>query len=293
MGDVALQRIELVLFEQVRDFGAIVAVQRRVFQLHVEGHVRLDGDQFLAEGDVGTRGYEHIPLLLGQGVDIRVDILQGTIFRDQFAGPDLADALDARDVVRSVSADGEHVDDLLRPVDPVTGADLRYADDFVIAAGTAGLVLPDMVGDQLTVILVRRHHIDIHALGRGFDGHRADHVVRLVVRYHQDRDVHRPAYLDQRIQGVDDELGRLGTVGLIGGVHAVAEGPARRVEGNGQMGRPFALDQFEQILRETEQDGGIQALRVDHRTPHEGVVHLEDKGVSVYEKQSSWHNFQR
>ena len=48
---------------------------------------------------------------------------------------------------------------------------------------------------------------------------------------------------------------------------------------------PFDLiDELEKVLGEAEEDGRIHTLRIHHRTPEEGVVHLEDQGMAVYEE---------
>ena len=292
VGDETLEGVEFVFFEEVGQDGTVVQVEGHVVQLHVQGDVRLDGDELLAEVDIGARSDEHVTLLLRQGIDVGIDVLESPVLGDQLAGPDFADTLDAGDVVGGVATDGQHVDHLLRAVDAVAGADLGDADDLVVTAGAARLVLPDMVGDQLSVVLVGSNHVDVHPLRGGPDGHRADHVVRLEARLHQDGDVHRPDDLGQGLQGVDDQLGRIRAVGLVGGIHFVAEGASRRVEGHGEMGGFLALDELEQILGESEQDRSVRPLGVDHRAPQKGVVHLEYEGVSVYEKQSSWHNLQ-
>ncbi len=46
-----------------------------------------------------------------------------------------------------------------------------------------------MFGNQLAVVFVGRHHINLEALFLGFLGNRADNIVGLKARYFQDRDL--------------------------------------------------------------------------------------------------------
>ena len=289
MGYIALERIELVLLEKVGQDRAVRHVHLHVLRTALDRDVRLDGHQGLAEGYVVLRFGEHRLLAGRQFLQMVVDSLHASVLGDELRGTDFTHALDARDVVRGVSADGQHVDDLRGVRDPVLGAYRRGIQYLVVTSGLARLVLVHMGSHQLSVVLVRRDHVHVEALPCGAQGHGAYHVVGLEPRDHQDRDVHRPDYLRQGLEGVDDELRRVGTVGLVLRVHLVAESAARRVEGHGQVRGLLPLDEFEQVLGETEKYGGVHAFRVDHGPPQKGIVHLEDQRVAVDQEEFSVH----
>ena len=214
-----------------------------------------------------------------------IDVLDAAVLGNQLPGAHLADALDARHVVRRVAADGEHVDDLDRVQDAPFLADGRAVDDLVVPAGLPGLVLENVLRDELAVVLVGRDHVHVHPFPRAAEGHRTDHVVGLEPLDHQHGDVHRLHQLREGLQRVDDELRGGRARPLVLGVQLVAEGAARRVEGHRQMRGLLPLHHLQQVLRKAVQDGHVRPLRVDHRPSQEGVVHLEDERVSVNEKQ--------
>ena len=62
-----------------------------------------------------------------------------------------------------------------------------------------------------------------------------------------------------------------------------------RVECDGQMAWLLFFDQFKDVFGESEEDGHVCALGIYHRMPQKCIVHLEDKGMSVYQKKSLVH----
>ena len=59
---------------------------------------------------------------------------------------------------------------------------------------------------------------------------------------------------------------------------------SRRVEGHCKMGRLLLFYELEYVFRESEKYGHVRTLGVDHGMSKEGVVHLEDERVSVYQE---------
>ena len=222
-------------------------------------------------------------LARGQFGKMGIDAVDGAVSGEELGGADLADALDAGDVVGRIAAEGQHVDHLRRRGDAPVLRELGRPDDFLLSPALSGLVLQDIGGDQLTVILVRGDHVDQESGRFGAAGHRADDVVGLEALHHQHGDAEGAENLRQRLQGVDDQLRRRRTRALVVGVHLMAERPAGRIEGDGQVRRLLAFDHFEEILRETEEDGSVHPLRIQHRPAEERVIHLEDERVSVNE----------
>ena len=283
--DEALEGVELVFLEEVRDGGGEVHVQPHVLRRRFQRDVGLDGHELLGQADIAPRLLELRLLARGELGQMGIDVLDAAVLGNQLPGAHLADALDARHVVGRVAADGEHVDDLDRVQDAPFLADGRAVDDLVVPAGLPRLVLEHMLRDELAVVLVGRDHVHVHPFPRAAEGHRADHVIGLEPLDHQHGDVHRLHQLRKGFQRVDDKLRSRRACTLVFGVQLVAEGPARRVEGHRQVRGLLPLHHLQQVLREPVQDGHVRPLRVDHRPSQEGVVHLEDERVSVNEKQ--------
>ena len=182
-----------------------------------------------------------------------VDFLYCTVLGYELACTYFADSFDSGNVVGRVAAYGQDLDDLFRPCDVVFLADLCDIDDFIVGAGLARLVLKYVLGDQLTVVLVRSHHVYGKAFLFSPLGHRSDYVVSLESLDHQNREVHRLAKFAERFKRIDDQLGSLASCSLIFRVHLVSECASRRVECNRQVGRLLLLNEFQYVFCESEQ----------------------------------------
>ena len=190
ISEITFQGVELVFLEQVRQLRSIGLVHLHFFGAYSDLDVRLDGDEFVTEPDMAFRLLEHRFLLRGEFVQMLVYSFDRAVSGHQFAGTDFSDPLYSRDVVGRVSADGQHLDDLERGLDPVFGAYLLHAQDLVVSSCLARLVLPDMVFDQLAVVLVGSYHVHVQSFGCASLGCGTDHVVGFESRHHQGRDIH-------------------------------------------------------------------------------------------------------
>ncbi len=283
MRNIALQRIEFVFFKKICHGRVIGRGHQHLIIGHGQRNVRFDGHELARQGDMAP-GLLELGLLAGRKLgQMFIDSVHRAVFGDEFRRANLPHALDAGDVVGRVAAEGQHIDHLRRRGDAPVLRELGRADDFPLSPALSGLVLQHVRGNQLAVILVRGHHIDGESVGGGAHGHGTDDVVGLETAFHQHRHPKGLQQLRQRLQRIDDQLGRRRTRALVGRVHLIAERAAGRVEGHGKMRRLFAVDELQQIFRETEEDGSVHPLRVDHRPAEERVVHLEDERVSVNE----------
>ena len=283
--DEPFERRHLVAVHQGLEFRREDRVVHEVLRRHVQGDVRLDRDQLLGQPDMVLRRAELLLLPRRQFIQMRIDPLHGTVPAQQLRGAHGAHALHAGDIVRGVAADGQDVHHLGRRGDLPFLTDLRGSQQLVLSPALARAQLEDAGADQLAVILVRRDHVDLEPLAGEAPGRGTDHVVGLEAGNHQHRDIQRLYDLRQGLQRLDHQRGRLAAVGLVGRIHLVAEGAARRVETDRDVGGMLPVDEFEQVFRESEQDGGVHPLGIDHRTPEEGVVHLEDERVAVDQKK--------
>ena len=220
-----------------------------------------------------------------QLVQMRVNPLDAAVLAQQLRGAYRSHARHARHVVRCIPADRENIDDLRGRRDLPLVAYLRNAQQLVLSPALARLDLQDVRRDQLSVILVRRHHIHLETFPLETLRRRADHVVRLVARQHQHRDVQRFHDPRQRLQRLHHQRGRLPAVRLVLRIQFVPESTPRRVKTHRDVRRPLPVDQFQQILRETEENGRIHPLGIDHRPPQEGIIHLEYQRMAVYEEK--------
>ena len=291
VGDQAAQGVEFVVVEELGNPRFVRATDAELRFVDVYVHVGLDGDQRLAQAQVGQGFAESGLLLRREFIEMGFDSLKRAVFRNQFAGAHLADAGDAFHVVGRIAPDGEDVDDLAGILNAVLVADGFLRQDLVVRAGLAGLVLEDVVVHDLAEVLVGRDHIDVEPLSGELSRDRADYVVRLEAGLHQHGDV--KGVHDFR-KGFERGLHQFGCGGagcLVFRVHFVPEGTARGIEHHGQVRRLFPGDQFQQVFRKPEEDGGVFPLRVHHGPAQEGIVHPENQGMSV-DQVKRIHNLQ-
>ena len=117
------------------------------------------------------RCLEHLLLLGTQFAEMGVDIFDCSVFAQQFGCTYRAHSLYARHIVRCIPAKGKHIDNLRRAAYFVLCAEFGRTINFLLISAFARLVLENMVFDELSVILVRCHHIDIHSFLRAAFGH--------------------------------------------------------------------------------------------------------------------------
>ena len=213
-----------------------------------------------------------------------VYVLYSPEFRYEFAGSDLSHTLDAGNVVGCIAAYRKYFDYLLRSCDVIFLADLLHVNKFVVASGLARFVLDYVRTDQLAIVFVRGYHVGFESLSLRPFCHRAYHVVRLIAFQHQDRKTHGLAQFAQRLKGVYHKLRGLASCALVFRVHFMSERTSRWVERYSEVGRFLPFDQFEDVFCESEEDGHVRTLGVDHRVAQECIVHLEYQGMSVYQE---------
>ena len=228
----------------------------------------------------------------GELAQVCVDVLQGAVFGDELGGAHFAHAVYAGHVVCCIATNGQHVNHLRGLRDAPLGAELGHAPHFCVRSAFAGFVLETVRADELAVVLVRRHHVHVQ-LGRCvLRGYRPQHVIGLKAGNHDHGNVHRLYQLRKRLQGLYHQLRGRGARAFIGRIQLVAEGAARRIKSHGNVRGLFLLQQLQQVLGESVEDGHVRPLGIDHGTAQEGVVHFEHQRMAVDEKQFV-HSLQR
>jgi len=150
--------------------------------------------------------------------------------------------------------------------------------------------LDDIVGYELPVILVGSDHVDLEAFLFFFLRHCAYHIVSLVSADHQHWYMHGTAEFRKGFESVYDQLRRLFPRTFVLRVQFMPEGPSRRVERHGHVGRLLLFDEFQNVFRESEKDRHVRSFGVYHRTFQKCIVHFENKGMPVYQEESFVHS---
>ena len=227
---------------------------------------------------------KHGLLLGGELCDVGVDVLQGAVLGNEFGGAYFSHAFDTGDVVGGVSADGQHVNDLRRFCNAPFFTEGGRVHQLVVRTALAGLELENVLSDELSVVFVGGDHVDVEAVRCKLRGGTSQDVVGLEAGNHHDRNVHGLHQLRKGLQRIDDKLRGRGARALVGRVHLTPERASRRVERHRNMRRLLPLNEFHEVFRESEEDGHVRPLGIDHRPSEECVVHFEYQRMPVYEE---------
>ena len=228
-----------------------------VFQCHRQRHLREDGRQLFAQPRLVGKGPQVLfPLHARHLVDVRQQRLHIAKLLDELARRQLTNAGHARDVVRCVAREAEHICDAVRhdrkPLE--NGSDIDPLRPHRIEQRRPLI-------HKLRQVLVARQHHHIKPLAELRLDQRPDDIIGLVTRHLQHRDPHRLHELP-KVGHLRDEVGRhLAPVRLVGRIHLVAEGAARRVKGHRKVGRPNLTKKAQHHVREGEEPVRRHPLR--------------------------------
>ena len=172
-------------------------------------------------------------------VGVLQDGIQRAVFVQPLGGRLGAHLVHARHVVHRIAGQRQEIDDLPRiDAELVAHAgSIHHRGRHAVAGHRVDQ--QRLVINELRQILVAGGDDGAHAGGTRAGGQRADHVIGLDARHHQQRPAQR---LGQFMDGRDlrhQRLGRLAAVGLVVLVQVVAEGAPRRIEDHcAQRGAP-------------------------------------------------------
>ncbi len=161
--------------------------------------------------------------------------------------------------------------------------------DIVVAELAAEAVIPEQIAaaHQLRHILVPRDVSGRNTLLAHRARQCADNVIGLVFGAHEHRYAQISAQLTAAFELCSEPRRLRLTIRLIGGVNAAAIGiRAPLVEGDGDVARPYALDQIAEKARKTEHGVDGVAVAIHHVGQHR-VIGAEDVDRSVDEEYQS------
>ena len=138
-----------------------------------------------------------------------------------------------------------------------------------------------MVGDELSVVLVRRGHIDLEIGLFALHGERSDDIVRFESGHFEHRYVHRLQDIFDDRHGFAYVLRRLGPLRFVLLVSLMAECAACRVKSDTEMRRIDFANQIVQRHTTTEDSGGVLAFAIHARSPDERIVCAKNHRVSI------------
>ena len=209
-------------------------------------------------------------------------ILDASELLDEFLSCLLPHSRAARNVIDGISHQSQHVDNLRRRLQSPLLLHFLDAQNLCLA------VLPNrrsidfnLFCDELSEVLIRRHHKGIYTLLISLMSQRADDIIRLKPRYFEHGNAIGSQYFLDDGHGKPDCFGRFLSLGLILGEGFVPESTAMRVEGNTQMRRFALANHLFKRVDKTENGRRVFALRVDSRVLYEGVISTINQCVSI------------
>ena len=225
--------------------------------LQIERDIPLDGGELARQGQLVQHRAQILPDLACDLLRIGDHPVEIPEVRDPL-GCGLGAALGhTGDVVDAVAHQGQIVDDALG----------RHAELILYTCRIQhrirhGVYQRDMLADELRHVLVPGRDQRRDTLRRGAGRERADDVVGLHVRDHQQRQTHRADHLLQRQDLLAQLIGHGRPIGLVLGIDVVAKGLAGRVEDHADVVGSMLVDQLAQHAEDTHQGAGRLAFGV-------------------------------
>ena len=213
---VAQERGEIQLLIQRLQLVNIGRANLQILGHELYGHIGANGRERLREQQFLAPRGNLLALLALDTLYVGKDILALAPLADQFAGALLADARHAGNIIRRIAPDGQNIAHQHGVGNAILRANILRADNL----HTIALLLVEVAvgADQLTVILVGRHHIYVVALLGATHCERADNVVGLISRNLIHGNTHSLQQTAQVGHRGDNILGCRGAVGLVFGV---------------------------------------------------------------------------
>ena len=284
-GDLLGEALEVEGAEEVSQGLDVWLCRTDRLEAWVEGDVGADRDEVQGEEEVVAVCLE---LLLGLAlhlVDALEETLDGAELLDELGRALLTDALDAGDVVRGVTHDREHVDDV------VGGRPELLLDLFEPLDDEVDLRLEDVVElrrltYELHEVLVTGDEHDLGASGLCLASQGPEDVISLEPGDLEDRDAVGAHHLAHVVELADEVLGHLLAGGLVLGELLVTEGRAGRVEGDGDLFGGLGLEDPTQGHREAIGRAGRAALGVREAGAEHREVGPVGEGCAIEEEDA-------
>ena len=144
-----------------------------------------------------------------------------------------------------------------------------------------GTIHEHMVGDELSVVLIRRSHIDLKTSFFALLRERADDVIRFKTGYFQHGYIHGFQNLLDHRHRLADVFRRLGTLRFVLLVRLMTERAALRIKSHPDM---CGVDFLEQVLQrdaKTKDSRGVLPFAVHARRADECIVCAKNHRISI------------
>ena len=142
-----------------------------------------------------------------------------------------------------------------------------------------------MVGNELSEILVGRHHESVEALLLGFHRQRGNYIIGLESRHLDYRDAVGLKNLLDVGNGELDVLGCGFALGLVGLIRLVPESRALGVEAHGDVRRVFLLQYIVKCVDKSENSRSVHAAGSESRSTDKCIICSENQGICIEEEE--------
>ena len=187
-------------------------------------------------------------------------VFHAAVFANEQGGVLLANARDAWDVVGRVAPKPQDINHLPGFGNAVFLADVLGSEHLCRSAEFGRFVDQDLVGDQLTEILVGRHHVSNETFFFSFVRQGADDIVRLIALGCVDRNVETLDKPDDIGNRSPEVVGHGFAVGFILTEFLCPHRRAMKVEGHPDMSGLFVAEHVVQSVQKPHHRGGVQAF---------------------------------
>ena len=272
-------------FEHLRQLVGIWTVDAHAVEIWSNRYIQRNRGQLLRQQGLLPKILEVLLLFSFQvGCRVQQD-LHGTVFVQEFGGRLWTNARYAGNVVCAVPHEPQQINDLKRVINAKSLAHLGRTPYLRGVPRPTRSVHPHFVRDELCIVLVRRHHVDIEPLFLRHGRQTANGVVCFEARNGDSRNPQGPCHFMNPRHTGPNVLGRFVAVGLVFGIRLVPEGGARRIKDDGDVGGLFVAQDVQHGGGKAKYSAGILPFAVDSWIADERVIRPKNQGIGIEQKE--------
>ena len=253
---------EFQFIKQFHQGGDVGVIQLQFLFVKGHGSIQHNGSQVFRHQSLFCIVPDVFRLFAFQLVHVSDDILHTAIFSHKKRGVFLAYARDARDVVGGIAPEAKDINHLSRLRDSIFFADIMRAQNLSRSAEFGWFVDKNLVGDQLSEVLIGGHHISDETLLFGLVRKCSDDIVSLISLGGVNGDVKTLDKPNDIRYGSSEVVGHRFTVGFVFRIFLGAHRGSMKVEGHPDMGGLFIAQHVIQGVQEAHNSRGVKTLRV-------------------------------
>ena len=261
-------------------------METKGIEVDLDRDIQLYGGELFGESCLIGKFAEFFLLFAFQLIGVFKDAFHAVKLFEELLGGLGADPGDAGNVINTVSAEAEHIDDLINSDDAPLFEDGGDVEDLDFIALAPGAVHVDALGHELPEVFVRGDHVDgLKVFFFGAVGEGADDVVSFVAVEFEDGDAEGLGDAVEVGHGGGEVLRHFLAVGLVLGVDDMPLGRCGGIKDDGEVAGLPLIDDVDEGGGKPEDGGGIETSGGMDGAVDQGEVGAVGEGHAIEQVQ--------